>query len=136
MDLTKVNKPVADLYNLLTKYGYNMKLGEAHRVLERYQEEIDRHSAARTALMACLEVMGFDSNGNLRNPEIARRINNADEWIIRGIQLALNVHAGHHCSPFTPENLLEDQSKEHSNLKDSTSVESYRESLTAILNKR
>jgi hypothetical protein len=89
---------------MLNEEAPNMKLSKAMNHVKEYQELRDCRELAEFVIMMLLQALGMDSNGWLRNKEVAERLKTADDKIWMAINEALKVHSGYSCSPFTPSN--------------------------------
>ena len=89
---------------MLNEEAPNMKLSKAINHCKEYQELRDCRELSEFVIMMLLLALGFDSNGNLRDKEIAGKLKLADDKIWMAINEALKVHGGYACSPFTPSN--------------------------------
>ena len=93
--------------NLLNEEAPNIKLSKAMNHLRDYQELRDTREIYEFIIMMLLAALGFDSNGNLRNENVAERLKTADDSVWIAINQALKVHGSYACSPFTPDDWAE-----------------------------
>lgn len=99
-----LDTPAQGILEMLRKVAPKMELSRAYDLVDHYQELRDDIQKDEFIIIMLLKAMGFNDNGYLKDKEMAEKLKDAPDEVWAAIKLALNVHAGYSCSPFTPTN--------------------------------
>jgi len=106
-----LDTPAQGVLEMLRKVAPKMELSRAYDLVDHYQELRDDIQKDEFIIMMLLKAMGFNNSGYLEDKEMAEKLKDAPDEVWAAIKLALNVHAGYYCSPFTPSNWTDDVMK-------------------------
>ena len=113
--MKKLDTPALRVLEMLNKYAPKIPLCTAYAHLKEYQEYRDEIEKAQYMIVVFLEdILGFNEHGHLSDPEMAKRLKDAPIEVWSVLDMALNIHAGYACSPFTPKDWKKQMHKKHS----------------------
>lgn len=118
------------MLEMLQKEAPNMALARAYYYVKEYQEMRNDLAKYEYIIMMLLKVIGVNDNGWLSDKEIAIKLKDMPDEIWNALKLAITVHGGFSCSPFTRENWAEQASKKFGTTKDD--IEMYKNSQLSV----
>jgi hypothetical protein len=99
----KFETPALRVLEMLRKEAPAMSLSKAYDFVNEYQEMRDSLATYEFIIMMLLKALGVSDQGNLRDKEIAEKLESMPDEVWAALKLAMHVHGGYACSPFTPQ---------------------------------
>lgn len=126
----ELNVGAIRLLEMLKKEAPKMELGRAYNYVKEFQEMRNDLEKYEFIIMMLLKALGVNDNGYLEDTEIATKLKDMPDEIWAGLKLAISVHGGYSCSPFTPKDWASKALKKFGKKEE---VEMYKNSQLSIL---